>query len=96
MKANEIRRKFKFLITGMILSAMVASMAACSSASTGSTSGSAQAAAETTAGWSREQIRGDGIRGQYFRGRGRGRNCCGCLRNCCICLRAGRSCQGRY
>ena len=49
MKANEIRRKFKFLITGMTLAAMVTSMAACSSASTGSTSGSAQAAAETTA-----------------------------------------------
>ena len=50
MKANEIRRKFKFLITGMTLAAMVTSMAACSSASTGSsTNGSAQAAAETTA-----------------------------------------------
>ena len=51
MKANEIRRKLKILITGMTLAAMVTSMAACSSASTGSTSGSAQsqAAAETTA-----------------------------------------------
>ena len=50
MKANELRRKFKFLITGMTLAAMVTSMAACSSASTGSTSGgAAQAAAETTA-----------------------------------------------
>ena len=51
MKANEIRRKLKILITGMTLAAMVTSMAACSSAPTGSTSGSAQsqAAAETTA-----------------------------------------------
>ena len=56
MKANEIRRKFKFLITGMTLAAMVASMAACSSASTGSTSGSAQAAAETTAEAAAETI----------------------------------------
>ena len=51
MKANEIRRKLKILITGMTLAAMVTSMAACSSAPTGSTSGSAQsqAAVETTA-----------------------------------------------
>ena len=56
MKANEIRRKFKFLITGMTLAAMVTSMAACSSASTGSTSGSAQAAAETTAEAAAETI----------------------------------------
>ena len=56
MKANEIRRKYKFLITGMTLAAMVASMAACSSASTGSTSGSAQAAAETTAEAAAETI----------------------------------------
>ena len=51
MKANEIRRKFQILITGMTLAAMVTSMAACSSAPTGSTSGSAQsqAAVETTA-----------------------------------------------
>ena len=48
MKANEIRRKFRFLITGMTLAAMVTSMAACSSASTGSAGGSAPAA-ETTA-----------------------------------------------
>ena len=48
MKANEIRRKFRFLITGMTLAAMVTSMAACSSASTGSAGGSALAA-ETTA-----------------------------------------------
>ena len=57
MKANEIRRKFKFLITGMTLAAMVTSMAACSSASTGSsTNGSAQAAAETTAEAAAETI----------------------------------------
>ena len=37
MKANEIRRKFKIMVTGMTLAAMVTSMAACSSASTGST-----------------------------------------------------------
>ena len=49
MKANEIRRKFRFLITGMTLAAMVTSMAACSSASTGSAGGSARAAEETTA-----------------------------------------------
>ena len=48
MKANEIRRKFRFLITGMTLAAMVTSMAACSSASTGSAGGSTPAA-ETTA-----------------------------------------------
>ena len=49
MKANEIRRKFRFLITGMTLAAMVTSMAACSSASTGSAGGSTRAAEETTA-----------------------------------------------
>ena len=49
MKANEIRRKFRFLITGMTLAAMVTSMAACSSASTDSVGGNARAAEETTA-----------------------------------------------
>ena len=49
MKANEIRRKFRLLITGMTLAAMLTSMAACSSASTGSAGGSARAAEETTA-----------------------------------------------
>ena len=42
MKANEIRSKFKIIITGMTLAAMVTSMAACSSASTGSTGSSAE------------------------------------------------------
>ena len=51
MKANEIRRKFKIVITGMTLAAMVTSMAACSSASTGSTNTSSQTrtASETRA-----------------------------------------------
>ena len=50
MKANEIRRKFKIMITGMTLAAMVTSMAACSSVSTGSTG----ASAETTAAMAAE------------------------------------------
>ena len=49
MKANEIRRKFKILITGMTLAAMVTSMAACSSASTGSTDTSSQTRTATEA-----------------------------------------------
>ena len=51
MKANEIRRKFKIVITGMTLAAMVTSLAACSSASTGSTNTSSQTrtASETRA-----------------------------------------------
>ncbi len=61
MKANEIRRKFIFLITGMTLAAMVTSMAACSSASTDSTNASSQsqAAAETRAEAAAENTSGE-------------------------------------
>ena len=48
MKAEELRRKFKFAITGVTMAAMITSMAACSSQTT-SASASSETSVETTA-----------------------------------------------
>ena len=48
MKAEELRRKFKFAITGVTMAAMITSMAACSS-QTISASASSETSVETTA-----------------------------------------------